>query len=140
MFHKILIANDGSENAFRALEVAVDLARRYGAELHQLSVEEHLPRYAASLGEVLEAQREELDYFDNVAEKAREIAMRAGVQLECHIIAGHEVETIVRFAEENRFDLVVIGHKGHSRIWPFHMGSTAAKIADHSRTHVLIVQ
>jgi nucleotide-binding universal stress UspA family protein len=78
MFRKILVANDGSENAFRALEVAVDLARRYGAELHQLSVEEHLPHYAASLGEVLEAQREELDYFDEVAEKSREIASRAG--------------------------------------------------------------
>lgn len=140
MFHKILIANDGSENAFRALEVAVDLARRYGAELHQLSVEEHLPHYAASLGEVIEAQREELDYFDEVAERAQAIAARAGIKLECHIIAGHEVEAIVRFAEENQFDLLVIGHKGHSKIWPFHMGSTAAKIADHSRTHVLIVQ
>ncbi|MFN4219100.1 MAG: universal stress protein [Candidatus Bipolaricaulia bacterium] len=140
MFHKILIANDGSENAFRALEAAVDLARRYNAELHQLSVEEHLPHYAASLGEVIEAEREELDYFDEVAEKAQEIATRAGVRLECHIIAGHEVEAIVRFAEENHFDLLVIGHKGHSRIWPFHMGSTAAKIADHARTNVLIVQ
>lgn len=140
MFRKILVANDGSENAFRALEIAVDLARRYGAELHQLSVEEHLPHYAASLGEVIEAQREELDYFDEVAERAQEIAARAGVQLECHIIAGHEVETIVRFAEENHFDLLVIGHKGHSKIWPFHMGSTAAKIADHARTHILIVQ
>ncbi|GBC76051.1 TRAP-T-associated universal stress protein TeaD [bacterium HR07] len=140
MFQKILVANDGSENALRALEIAVDLARRYGAELHQLSVEEHLPHYAASLGEVLEAEREELDYFDAVAERAREIASRAGVQLECHIIAGHEVETIVRFAAENQFDLLVIGHKGHSKIWPFHMGSTAARIAEHSRTNVLIVQ
>jgi len=140
MFRKILIANDGSENAFRALEVAVDLARRYGAELHQLSVEEHLPHYAASLGEVLEAQREELDYFDEVAEKSKEIASRAGVELECHIIAGHEVEAIVRFAEEHCFDLLVIGHKGHSKVWRLHMGSTAAKIAEHSRTNLLIVQ
>jgi hypothetical protein len=33
-----------------------------------------------------------------------------------------------------------IGHKGHSRIWRFHMGSTAAKIAEHTRTTLLIVQ
>ncbi len=140
MFQKILVANDGSENAFRALRVAVDLARRYGAELHQLSVEEHLPYYAASLGEVIEAEREELDYFDDVAAKAREIAEQARVRLECHVVAGHEVETIVRFTAENQFDLLVIGHKGHSKIWPFHMGSTAARIAEHVRTNILIVQ
>lgn len=140
MFQKILVANDGSENAFRALGVAVDLAQRYGAELHQLSVEEHLPHYAASLGEVIEAEREELDYFDDVAARSREIAEQGGVRLECHVVAGHEVETIVRFAEENHFDLLVIGHKGHSQIWRFHMGSTAAKIAEHARVSLLIVQ
>lgn len=140
MFRKILIANDGSENAFRALHVALDLARRYGAELHQLSVEEHLPHYAASLGEIIEAEREELDYFDKVAEKSQELAHQAGVHLECHVVAGHEVETIVRFTEEHQFDLLVIGHKGHSKIWLLRMGSTAAKIAEHAHTSLLIVQ
>lgn len=54
--------------------------------------------------------------------------------------AGHEVGTIVSFAEGNHFDLLVIGHKGHSKIWPFHMGSTASKIADHAKCTLLIVQ
>ena len=40
MFKKILHANDGSEGAFRALSVALDLARQYKAELHSVSVEE----------------------------------------------------------------------------------------------------
>ncbi len=47
MFRKILIANDGSEGAARALSAAIKLAKGQGAELHMISVEE-LPRFAAS--------------------------------------------------------------------------------------------
>jgi len=44
MLRKILVGNDGSEGAFRALETAIDLAERYGAELHMISVEQ-LPQF-----------------------------------------------------------------------------------------------
>ena len=40
MFHKILIANDGSEGAGRALSAAIKLAKLLDAELHMISVEE----------------------------------------------------------------------------------------------------
>ena len=40
MFRKILNANDGSENAFKALEIACELAARYAGELHMILVEE----------------------------------------------------------------------------------------------------
>lgn len=140
MFQRILVANDGSDCAYRALRVAIDLARRYGADLHQLSVEEHLPHYAATLGEVLEKQLEDQRYFEKVAEESERIATGEGLKLSCHILAGHEVEAIVRFAEEQQFDLLVIGHKGHSKIWRFHMGSTAAKIADHVKCSLLVIQ
>ena len=36
MYHKILLANDGSEGAFTALETALSLARHYRAELHMI--------------------------------------------------------------------------------------------------------
>jgi nucleotide-binding universal stress UspA family protein len=140
MFQRILVANDGSECAFKALRVAVDLAHRYGAELHQVSVEENLPHYAATVGEVLERQREDESYFAKVCEESTRIASTSGIRLTCHILAGHEVRTIVSFAEDNHFDLLVIGHKGHSNVWPFHMGSTASKIADHIKCTLLIVQ
>jgi nucleotide-binding universal stress UspA family protein len=53
MFKKILVGNDGSEGAKKALRVAIEMAKRYGAELHSISVEEDLPHYAAIVGEVL---------------------------------------------------------------------------------------
>ena len=53
MFKKILIANDGSEGAARALSAAVRLAREQDADLHMISVEE-LPRFPASVDEIIE--------------------------------------------------------------------------------------
>lgn len=63
MFRKILIANDGSEGAKKALITAIDLTKRYEAELHSISIEEHLPHYAATVGEVLEERAEANNYF-----------------------------------------------------------------------------
>jgi nucleotide-binding universal stress UspA family protein len=41
MVHKkILHGLDGSKGSFNALEEAIELAKRYGAELHTVSVEE----------------------------------------------------------------------------------------------------
>jgi nucleotide-binding universal stress UspA family protein len=40
MFKKILIANDGSEGAFTALDAALRLAHSHKAQLHMISVEE----------------------------------------------------------------------------------------------------
>jgi nucleotide-binding universal stress UspA family protein len=38
MFKKILVANDGSDGAKKALNVAIDMAQKYNAELHSISV------------------------------------------------------------------------------------------------------
>jgi nucleotide-binding universal stress UspA family protein len=40
MYSKILAANDGSPGALRALDAAIELARRVSAELHMVTVEE----------------------------------------------------------------------------------------------------
>ncbi|HXG02568.1 MAG TPA: universal stress protein [Candidatus Binatia bacterium] len=52
MFRRILVAYDGSESALAALQVGVALCGALGSDLASISVEEHLPRYAATLGEV----------------------------------------------------------------------------------------
>ena len=49
LFRKILVANDGSEGARKALVAAIELAQMYEAELHVMTVEEHLPRHQGSV-------------------------------------------------------------------------------------------
>jgi nucleotide-binding universal stress UspA family protein len=140
MFEKILIANDGSAGAIRALRVAVDLAKKYGAELHSISVEEKLPHYAATVGEVEEVKREADRYFKKVNDEAAEIALKEGVELHTHVRAGHGVETIVGLAKEGAFDLLIIGFVGHSRLFETVWGSTSRSITRHAPCTVVVVK
>ena len=140
MFPKILVASDGSEHARRALTTAIGLAKCWHSELHMICVEEHLPHYAATVGEVLEEKGEEDTYFGALAAEARTEAAAEGVDLQVVITPGHEVETVVKFAAENHVDLLVIGFMGHSRVLGRIMGGSAANLTRLSPCTVLVVK
>jgi nucleotide-binding universal stress UspA family protein len=140
MFKKILVAYDGSKGAKAALKTAVDIANHYDAELHSISVEEKIPRYAATIGEVEEFRREADRYFWAVTNDAKEMARQQGVNLHSHIRAGHEVETIVNFAKEGDFDLIVIGFQGHSEVFERMWGSTSRYITRLAPCTVVVVK
>jgi len=140
MFKKILIANDGSEGARRALKVAVDIAKKYGSELHSISVEEGVPHYAATIGEVDEFRKEANEYFQKINDEAVEEAGKEGISLHARVQAGHEVETIVQHAKEGAFDLLVIGFMGHSKIFGRVWGSTSQNITKLSPCTVIVVK
>lgn len=140
MFKKILIANDGSDGAKKALRTAIDIAKKYGAELHSISVEEGVPHYAATIGEVEEFRKEANEFFRKINEEATEEARRAGIELHTKVQAGHEVETIVHYAKDGHFDLLVIGFMGHSKIFGRVWGSTSQNITKLSPCTVIVVK
>jgi nucleotide-binding universal stress UspA family protein len=140
MFTKILVANDGSAGARRAVEMAADIAARYGAELHSISVEEGLPHYAATIDEVDAVKEKENHYFEQVAREAQALAAAHGVRLEPHVMPGHEVETIIRFCQEGGFDLLVVGFMGHSRIFERIWGSTSQNLTRLAPCSVLVAK
>jgi hypothetical protein len=75
------------------------LARRYGAELHLISVIEELPKYAAMIDEVEEVKAGALRHYQAIQEEACRQAEQRGVKAYDAIIPGHEVQTIVQQAE-----------------------------------------
>ncbi|MBI2953774.1 MAG: universal stress protein [Chloroflexi bacterium] len=140
MFRKILVAYDGSTGSKRALEVAVDVAQKYHAELWALSVEEHLPRFAATVGEVVEEKEFENHFFAEVQVEAVAFAGNKGVDVKTEILPGHAAETVVRFAREHSFDLIVLSHIGHSALWGALLGGTSERISHHAHCTVMIVR
>ena len=95
MFDKIQIANDGSDGARHAFDIAIKLAAANSGRLHMVSVEEGLRRYAQTIGEVAEEREVEDAYFSQLASQAKRRAALQHVELDCSILAGHEVKTIV---------------------------------------------
>jgi nucleotide-binding universal stress UspA family protein len=140
MFRKVLVAYDGSDGAKAALRIGVGLAKSLGSELHSISVEEHLPHYAVSVGEIQEAKDRVDDYFRILTKEARDQAGLNGVELQTAIRQGHEVEMIVNYAKEGAFNLLLAGYHGHSRIFERVMGSTAQSIIRLSPCSVLLAK
>ena len=139
--HDVLVACvDGSAGGYAALAEAAEIAKRFGAQLVALSVEEGLPRYAATMGEVDEFKREKDRYFDDVGAEAARVAGEHGVTLRHEVRVGHAADQIVRFVDEVGADLVVLGYKGHSRIAEFVIGNTAHKVNAYSTASVLVVK
>jgi len=67
--NKILVGLDGSDNSYRALEVGIELAKFYHAELHTISAE-GLPRFSESVSEVEEEKTEIASHFKAIMAKA----------------------------------------------------------------------
>lgn len=139
MHRRILLAQDGSEGAFKALKEAIDLAKHYDAELHMISVEE-IPHYAETVGEVIEEQEWENHRFQEAIAKSREMAAAAGIEIRPNILVGHEVKTIVEFIKANDFDLLVVGFMGHSALYDRVMGSTCQSLVRLAPCSVLVVK
>ncbi len=140
MFQKILVAYDGSAGADRALDAAVGLARRLGARLCAVAVAEHLPQTVATIDEAVEEKERADAYYRRVLERARLRAAEHGATLETELRAGHPARTIVDVARSGGYDLVVMGHSGHSQAWTMFLGTTVEKVSRHAPCSILIVR
>lgn len=117
MFKRILVAYDGSEGAQAALRLGIELAKRTQSEIASISIEEHVPRFGASVTEVDEAKEQIDAHFRALTKQARDWAALEGVDLDTVVEHGHEVGKILALAREGRFDLLMLGSHGHSRIF-----------------------
>jgi nucleotide-binding universal stress UspA family protein len=140
MFRTILHANDGSDPAFKALALALDIARQNKSELHMISVEEvdYMPEFIEEVRqETATAARR---FHTTVLQRARAMAEQHGVTLQNHIVAGHPVRDVVQLAASLEAELLVIGATGHSALYERMIGSRADRIVQLAPCPVLVVK
>jgi nucleotide-binding universal stress UspA family protein len=138
-FKNILVAVDGSDQAFDAVRVAARLATALSARItlmtayHAPSEALGEPNYSRALGEALgEAQR--------VLEDARRVALNAGgPEPQVEWLAGDPAGTIVETAQTGAYDLVAMGTQGRGRLGAALLGSVSAAVAAQAGCPVLVV-
>lgn len=139
MFHRIVHANDGSDNAFKALESAVELAALCHATLDIIFVEEVSPR-SGMIGDIAERKAEQDRLLRKWHSRVAQCAARHGVHVDTHVFAGHPVPRIVEFARDMRADLLVIGATGHADLGEMIFGRRADRMMHQAPCPVLVVR
>jgi nucleotide-binding universal stress UspA family protein len=135
----IVVANDGSEGGFKALALGCDLAKRCGAALHMISVEE-LPDFPASIDEIAEIKDAENHKYHDVLERARTVAAASGVALAAEVVAGHAVASVVERVKALKADLLVVGFMGHSALYERIIGGTTDRLVRLAPCPVLVAK
>ena len=139
MFTRIVVANDGSEGGFKALAMGCDLAKRDGAALHMISVEE-LPDFPASIDEIVETKDAENHKYHDVLERARAIAKASDIDLHAEVVAGHAAAAVVDRVKALKADLLVVGFMGHSALYERIIGGTTDRLVRLAPCPVLVVK
>jgi len=145
MFKAVLVPYDGSAGAQQALHKALELARLCEAGLSILTVYRHHSMLEASLSMVRKEAPGNLDdamrdYAREVAEYGKRVCKEAGFEdARAFVKSGPTARTIVRFAEEHDYDLIVIGSRGLGSIENYLLGSVSYKVTGLANCPVLVV-
>jgi nucleotide-binding universal stress UspA family protein len=146
MFASIGVGTDGSDTATTALRYAIRLARSLGARLLIVSAYEPVSRERLR-GQRIEVPKD-LQWIVNpredvlsLLEAAGTDARAAGVeQVETFARQGDAADAIIDVAEEQRTDLIVVGHRGMTGAKRFLLGSVPNKVSHHAPCSVMIVR
>lgn len=131
----ILVGFDGSPNARRALEEALDVAKTDTRFTVVAAAQEPLPTGPAPpvWAEGLEERQREL-------EDARRRLAEVGREAEVVAVLGAPADVLVEEAEKRGADLIVVGRRGLSGAERLVMGSVSAKVARTAPCSVLIAR
>ena len=130
---RILLAYDGSEQARRALDFTVELARLTHAEVGVVSVVPVLAgRIANDQGDGRQVRSKELS-------EAHRLIVEAGIAPSLHEPYGEISDEIVRTAEEGGYDHIVTGSRHLGLVQRTIRGSVSEAVATRFPATVTIV-
>jgi nucleotide-binding universal stress UspA family protein len=141
-FKRLLVAVDGSANASRAARVAVNIAKKFRAELivcHVIAT----PIYSSVQPTAL------TEYFESAKDHAKKLIGEVLRMAEADHVTAHEliienafsvVEAIVKNAAGRNVDLIVIGTRGLTGLRKLLIGSVSSGVLNHAHSSVLMVR
>jgi nucleotide-binding universal stress UspA family protein len=145
MYKHILFPTDGSERAQLALKHAIGLAKAVGAKITALHVvpEYYPPVYEDSgpFDPEIEArfEREAVARASRFLSQVTDAANAEGVESgSVHVTSYHTADTIIKVAEEQGCDLIVMSSGGRKGLASLLLGSETKKVLAHATTPVLV--
>lgn len=142
MIEHIMVPYDQSEPANRAIDFAIDLAKKYHAKISvvacivpQIPMD---PTFEQSYEETLELMRK------NAANAVLKLELKideSKIPVKTRVLEGISItDALLSYAESNKVDLIIMGSRGLGGFKKLLLGSVASGLSQHSKCPVLIVK
>jgi universal stress protein A len=140
---RILFPTDFSEGSSHALEYAIDMAKRYEAKLYLVHVIYDMAKAAGWY--VPHASMDEM--YKDIGKSAEKELGRFGLEemrslkgIERSVLTGVPHTEVIKFAKDNKIDLIIMGTHGRKGMGRILFGSTAAQVVRFAPCPVLAVR
>lgn len=144
---QILVAIDGSPLSDKAAEEAVRMAAAnpgsYKSKVFAMLVLPNAPRNTYTdfvPAPVVTESTEWQELRDRIFFVIEKDAREAGVPLEIKIVYGDPAEELLKFADSEKIDVIIIGSSGKGFIKRKLLGSVSRKVAADARCSVYIIR
>lgn len=146
--YKILLPTDGSDLSQKALKQGMVFAKALHAKIIGLHV---IPVFHMPMGEGFVVptspalkKRVEEDFKEKAQQvlvSVEQAAKGAGVECECIVGINDTIhEEIIKTAEKNHCELIIMASHGHAGATALLLGSETAKVLTHTRLPVLVLR
>jgi nucleotide-binding universal stress UspA family protein len=139
VFKAILVGDDGTPEAERAVEVAISLAQSLEAKLIVLGVVEAPSAESQAEGYGLETVTQARERLKETLHRKIQASAQSGIEVITEIFEGKPDEVIVQRVEQDSVDLVVVGRRDIARVRHWLEGSTSESLVRHCPVSVLVV-
>ena len=138
MFETVVVGADDSSTARQAVEVAADVARMSGGALHIVTAYEAKSVHRDDLPKEFRDVSAITSDADALLQVLSFVAEERGLRPVVHTASGNPADAVVRVAERECADLIVVGNKGMKGARRV-LGSIPNSIAHGAPCSVLIV-
>ena len=137
MFQKVLLAVDGSEDSAKAVPVAADIAKKSNGEVLVFHAREYVVARGGSY------QLEDAPDADGLVERVKADVAATGVKVSGRVepsLEGRAAKAILRAAESEGADVIVMGSRGLSDLAGLLLGSVTHKVIQLSHCTVVVAR
>ena len=136
VFERILVPYDNSINSKRALGKALELASVTNSTITLV----HVIAYHNIMAKIVEPYKETMIMHVNKFFKTIEQnAMRRNIPIYKKILYGNPSEEIIDLMNKKKFDLIIMGKRGTTKLTGPVLGSVSNALVQHSKIPIMII-
>ncbi|OPX87147.1 MAG: putative universal stress protein [Pelotomaculum sp. PtaB.Bin104] len=139
MFNSILVAFDNQAQSKKALDMAIEVAKKFEANIYLVTA---ISVPAASKHELLDYKIDDQvrKYIEEALKATAEEVEKEGVKVEPKVLYDLPGEAIVQYAKDKNVNLIVIGSNNRNALGRMFLGSVSNYVVHNAHSPVMVIK